>query len=64
MNYAINSSLESTFNYSYINEDHNEETWQEAQYHYRKQWGDTIAWDDHATIDNELYEVRDGVSLH
>lgn len=38
--------------------DHNEETWQEAQYHYRRQWGDAVAGDDHAIMDNDLYEVR------
>jgi hypothetical protein len=58
MYYQLNSSLESTYDYA-----HNGETWQEGQYHYRKQWGDSIAWDDHATIDNEFYEVRDRVLL-
>ncbi|KAG0617849.1 hypothetical protein M758_4G020100 [Ceratodon purpureus] len=57
--YQSNSSLENTYDYTYMNGDHNGETWQETQYHYRKQWGDSLAWDDHATIDNELYESDD-----
>lgn len=55
--YQSNSNLESTYDYAYMRDD-NEETWQEAQYHDRRQWGDAVAWEDHATMDNDLYEVR------
>lgn len=56
--YQSDSNLENTYDYAYMSGEHNEETWQEAQYHYRRQWGDAVAWDDHATMDNDSYEVR------
>lgn len=56
--YQSNSNTEGTYDYAYMRDD-NEETWQEAQYHDRRRWGDAVAWDDHATMDNDLYESDD-----
>ena len=46
------------YDHAYMRGDLDEEAWQEAQYRYRKQWEDSVAWDDQYEVRGIFYYIN------